>query len=232
MKKVKKLSGQKLKLLLGTPLAKLRIRKLQIWAQKPGHPEDCHSRPKTVEDFIKVFPYEVPVGCKIRGSEFRSLLDGLGSGTINKMRRKLLRLGVTPDIWPALLHRKDFLGNLSKETILEIPVRVILSHCSDWELAKYLKCKDMKELGWKTMADFFKKDPRKSNLFFARHKHKLTRVRLLLEERGFTKADGAFFRWNPNAASLKRAKAKLVGRGLNHFYINLLAKIAVQVGWV
>lgn len=233
MKKAKKkaLVKRELKAVLETPLARLRIRKLQFWTQKPDKPDSSIPRPKTIGDFVRMFPYEVPNGRRIYGHEFRWVLQGLGSKTVTKMKRKLQRLGVTPDIWPALLHRKEFLGSLSKDAIRSIPVKIIFSHCSDWELKEYLRCKAPEQLAWKTMTDFFKVDPRKCPFFHAKHRHKLAQIRLLLEKRGFTKSDGAFFRWDPQAASLARARAKLKGRGLSNFYIGFLAKVAVEIGW-
>ncbi len=234
MKKAKKkeLGKRELKAVLETPLANIRIRKIQIWAQKPNNPNSSIPRPKTIGDFVKMFPYEVPSGRRIHGSEFRWVLHGLGSKTVTRLKRKLQRLGVTPDIWPALLHRKEFLGSLSKGVICGIPVKIIFPNMSDWELGKYLKCRRAGEVEGRTMADFFRLDPTKDPWFFARHRHKITQVRLLLAERGFTEADGAFFRWNPHARSLKKAMRIFRGRGLSKETVRIVAQIVVAEGLV
>jgi hypothetical protein len=232
MKKVKKLSGQELEAVLATPLTKIRIRKLQIWAERPDFQDSTKLRPRTVGDFIEMFLYEVPAGRRMRQLESLRLLDGLGSKTVRLIKRKFLRLGITPDIWPALINKKDFFTVLPKDVIVSIPVGVIFDRCHPAAMKRYLKCRTDEDLACKTMKDFFKVDPRANTRFLSSRKRNLARIRLVLGKRGFTRSDGAFFKWNPQARSLKKAMSIFKGKGLSNSLLRIVAGVAVDRGLV
>ena len=198
-------------------------------------------QPKTVGDLVKKYQYRFVF--KWNNGQYRL---GLGSKPITELKNKLSELGLTPDDWPALVHHDTLLDHLSKPSILEVPFAEVmpLGRCTEGYLLNYLDC-SREAFPSKTIHDFiqidllgFEKNKDGSYPYdsggnlLQRHKRWFVAFHQSLVLKGFGIKDGAFFKWNPKADSLKKAEEALKDCGLSSSNLKLFAKIAVDKRWV
>lgn len=167
----------------------------------------------TVACLVRVFPYRFDsYWVDARG---KKMSTGLGPKPTAELKKTLLKLGLTPDEWPALADREFFI-HLSRWTLLTVPIVELFRWIRPHEMASYLKCK-VEDLGDKTLKEFLAINPltleggRKK--FFNQHQRQLVTVRQNLIAKGFSTRDGVFFKWNPERDSLRKARKILQAYG-------------------
>lgn len=186
---------------------------------------------RTVGELVKAYPYRLAQQMFING---RWVYIGIGAAPIAELKRRLLDLGLKPSHWPALVERDQFFAQLSKRTVLGLPILEVL-RLNRWGrslLEDYLGCK---ELECKTLRDFLRVRPDRSGhngkILFKRHKAALIRLRQELAANGFANRKG-FFTWDPDKASLQKARRRLRKYGLSPKLLRQVVRIAVSERWV
>lgn len=250
------------------PLASFNIRPLTLWVNRPqknwddvqkkyrsqfsgeelekalqdvrvGHEKEINGQPTNVGELIRTYRYRFPLSKYMD----RYYCIGLGKEPINKLKKKLVELGLTPDDWPALVPHDDLLEHLSKSMIITLPVREIFpaGRRCDY-LHYYLGC-TQEEVEKKTVWDLIQVNPldlQKTSggdhlssavSFFRDHKRQFVAIRQQLAKKGFLK-DGPFFKWNPVAPAFKKAQNILRSYDLTPPEIRKFAKIVVAERWV
>lgn len=190
----------------------------------------------TVGDVVKKYPYRLRTRMKQRYDQ-----EDLGAGkdTINEFKRKLLDLGLTPDDWPALVPHKELLDRLSKNAIMDLPIREVLIHDGvnfyqlqllmgeirfDKNFAK--KVRDLLPIDLTTVNENM------FRLFVTPCRRRLMVFRKKLVAKGFNKSDGPFFKWDPEPAAIKKAEKILRTEGIKGRNLTKFSQIAVNRGWV
>ncbi|MEI6304543.1 MAG: hypothetical protein WCP09_00790 [Candidatus Taylorbacteria bacterium] len=192
------------------------------------------------------------VGCLIRNYPYRFVharthtnygVNGLGKEPIEEFKKMLLKLGLTPDDWPALVPHDELLVHLSKPAILNLPAKEIFPTLDKRECRGFTRC-----LGWtdegaetKTVRDLIQFDPlniaeEAPNIsprrFFESRKRFFIALRQDLVKKGFSSKDGKFFNWNPIAPAVKKAQRVLRKHSLTPSELLKFAQIAVAERWV
>jgi hypothetical protein len=227
--------------ILSMHLLDFNIRPVDLWTYRQGDALGI----RTIRDLVKRYPYVFQGG----------LLGGrLGEKPIEQLKKKLLDLGLTPNDWPALVSRNDFLDVLSKEMIKNIPITEVFAernHLKHHTFASYFGCKENgrgwedveKEVAKKTVADLLQIDPTalshehggymgSAQNFFNVYKDKFVRIHQKLTKKGFGISDGPFFNWNPESEALNRTIVILNNYNLRADELNKFSKIVVAERWV
>ena len=186
----------------------------------------------TVGDLIKRYPYRFNTVVMRRGY-------GLGNVPITEFKNKLRDLGLTPNDWPALVDHDQLLENLSKKVILTLPIQEVLVTSGGYyhKLHGYLNCSE-EELSKKTVKDFISINPfdvvegTPGTEFFEHRKQQFVAIWQKLKAKGFTRRDGAFFKWNPEKQSLSKAMKVLEKYKLTSALRERFAKIVVAERWI
>jgi hypothetical protein len=182
-------------------------------------------QPYTVADLIKEYRYNF----------FPKSETSLGHESMNDLKNRLIKLGLTPNDWPAIvIERKYLLDQLSVEMLLSVPIPVIfferntLRNGRQSDAAEYFKC-SLEELKDKTLHDFIKIDPTMRSIF--RGKRFLVSLWQRLAKAGVSE-DYPFMKWNPGQESLEKARKVLGKYQLTTKQIDQFSKIVVSERWV
>jgi hypothetical protein len=224
------------------------IRPLTLWVSRlERHNQDPanNATPKTVRDLVRKYHYRF----FFRRSVYVSSVWGLGKEPFFKLKEKLEELGLSPDDWPALVPHKELLKHLSKQAIMKMPAQEVFpSRDYDEQLSFYSffgwvnsACEVDEQSRARTVQDLVQYNPTDmsrvavgldSARFFASHKQFFITLRHKLADKGFTRRDGDFFKWNPSEGAYKKAQKLLGEYNLSPAEIIKFSAIAVERRWV
>lgn len=211
----------------------------ELAERETSHQKTVDAQPRTVGDLIKTYPY--------RYVHARTHTDygvnGLGKESIAKFKQSLVRLGLTPDDWPALVPHDEILTHLSKSVILTLPATEIFPTLEEYERQGFTRCVGWtdEEAGTKTVHDLIQFNPLNipdnspginAQRFFESRKRFFIALRQELVKKGFSSRDGKFFNWNPIAPAFKKAQKVLRKHDLTPSELRKFAKIVVAERWV
>jgi hypothetical protein len=194
----------------------------------------------TVGDVCRKYPYRLRTRMHKRYNQ-----EDLGAGkdTINEFKSRLAELGLTADDWPGLVPHNELLLHLSKEEIMKLPVREVLTTYDDYfhsRLCVMVGCDDTTNEKWRvvvTVKNLILVDPHTYSSDTQRYliqpyKRRFMVLRMKLVARGFNESDGPFFKWNPEPDAIWKAEKILRAEGIKGKSLKRFAQIAVNRGWV
>ena len=190
--------------------------------------KELEDQPVTVGELMGKYQYQFP-------GRNRCGLSKLGKKSIDDFKAKLVKFGLTPDDWPALVVHGELLLHLSKTAILKIPITEILN---DPDVYLYLGC-TKEDVASKTVRDFIQFNPLDisdwhsfQGRFFRKHRRWFVTFRQRLLNKGFGLEDGQFFSWDPEFDSLDKVIEILGKYKLEPSELQKFAKIVVAERWV